>query len=380
VRRVTGAEIKFPVAIPDLSGNEEEYVVDAIRGTWISSIGAYLRRFESEFAELCSSPSAIAVSNGTVALHLALAGLDVGPGDEVIVPSLTFIATANAVRYLGAEPVFVDVDPGTWCIDPAQVERAITSRTRGVIPVHLYGHPADMDPLLEVADGHRLWLVEDAAEAHFARYKGRTVGSIGRLATYSFYGNKTFTSGEGGAVTVNDPSLERKLRMLAGQGLDPARRYYFPIVGYNFRMTNIAAALLCAQLERRDEILARRRQVFDDYRAALDGVPGITFQPVQTWAETTPWLFSILVDEKEFGQDRDSLAAALLGQGIDTRPFFIPVHRLPPYTDASASRGEHLPHTDALSSMGLNLPTYTALTSRDIDEISGVIRAASRRP
>jgi perosamine synthetase len=378
-RPVTGSNIKFPVAIPDLSGKEEEYVVDAIRGTWISSIGSYLRRFEPEFARLCGSPAAIAVSNGTVALHLAMAGLDVGPGDEVIVPSLTFIATANAVRYQGAEPTFVDVDPETWCLDPDQLERSITPRTRGVIPVHLYGHPADMDPILDVAGAHGIWVVEDAAEAHFARYKGKTVGSLGALATYSFYGNKPFTSGEGGAVTVNNTSLESKLRMLAGQGLDPARRYYFPIVGYNFRMTNIAAALLCAQMERKEEIIARRRQVFDDYRAALADVEGLSFQPVAPWAEPTPWLFSILVDEKRFGSSRDALAAALLDYGIDTRPFFIPVHRLPPYAAASAGRAVDLPHSDALATSGLNLPTYSALTSNNVDEISGAIRAVARR-
>jgi perosamine synthetase len=378
-RPVTGSNIKFPVAIPDLSGKEEEYVVDAIRGTWISSIGSYLRRFEPEFARLCGSPAAIAVSNGTVALHLAMAGLDVGPGDEVIVPSLTFIATANAVRYQGAEPTFVDVDPETWCLDPDQLERSITPRTRGVIPVHLYGHPADMDPILDVAGAHGIWVVEDAAEAHFARYKGKTVGSLGALATYSFYGNKPFTSGEGGAVTVNNTSLESKLRMLAGQGLDPARRYYFPIVGYNFRMTNIAAALLCAQMERKDEIIARRRQVFEDYRAALADVEGLSFQPVAPWAEPTPWLFSILVDEKRFGSSRDALAAALLDYGIDTRPFFIPVHRLPPYAAGSAGRAVDLPHSDALATSGLNLPTYSALTSNNVDEISGAIRAVARR-
>ncbi len=196
---------RIPVAVPDLSGNEEKYAVEAIRSSWISSTGPFVHRFEKEFAELCGTRAAISVCNGTVALHLALLALDVRPGDEVLVPSLTYVATANAVRYVGAEPVFVDVDPGTWCMDPGQLEASITRRTKGIIPVHLYGHPADMDAINHVAAVHGLWVVEDAAEAHLASYKGRKTGSLAPIATFSFYGNKTFTCGEGGAITLNDP-------------------------------------------------------------------------------------------------------------------------------------------------------------------------------
>ena len=242
--------MRIPVAAPDLTGNEESYVVEAIRSSWISSTGPFVQRFEKEFAALCGHAPAIGVANGTMALHLALLTLDLRPGDEVLVPSLTYIATANAVRYCGAEPVFVDVDPQTWCIDPKQLEARITRRTEGIIPVHLYGHPADMDAINHVAATHGLWVVEDAAEAHFARYKGRPTGSLARIGVFSFYGNKVLTSGEGGAITLDDPALEQRARLLKGQGVDPERRYFFPITGYNYRLTNLACAILCAQLER----------------------------------------------------------------------------------------------------------------------------------
>ncbi len=365
----------IPVAAPDLSGREEEYVVEAVRSSWISSTGAFIDRFEREFAAACDGGHAISVCNGTVALHLALLGLDVRPGDEVLVPSLTYIATANAVRYVGAEPVFVDVDPATWCIDPDALEDAITPRTRGIIAVHLYGHPADMDRINHLAAVHGLWVVEDAAEAHFARYKGRLVGSLGRIGTFSFYGNKIITSGEGGALIVDDASLALRLRMLRGQGVDPERRYHFPVTGYNFRLTNLACAILCAQLERADEIVERRREIFRNYRELLDGVPGIGFQPVAEWAEPAQWLFSITVDPEEYGLTSAELAEALRERGIDTRPFFVPLHTLPPFREASLSRREFLPHTEKLGAAGLNLPTFGALSDGAVERIASAIAA-----
>ena len=275
--------MKIPVASTDLGGNEERYVVDAIRSSWISSTGPYLGRFEREYAAACGASSAVAVCNGTVALHLALLGLDVRPGDEVLVPSLTYVATANAVRYVGAEPVFVDVDRETWCIDPAQMEAAITRRTKGIIAVHLLGHPADMDRINHIAAVNGLWVVEDAAEAPLATYKGRVVGGLAKMATFSFFGNKLITCGEGGAITLSDPQLDTRLRILRGQGMDPQRRYYFPVTGYNFRLTNVAAAILCAQLERREEIVATRTALFDRYKELLAPIRGVGFQPVAPW-------------------------------------------------------------------------------------------------
>jgi perosamine synthetase len=369
---------KIPVASADLSGDEEKYVVDAIRSSWVSSTGAYIARFEREFAGLCGARASVGVCNGTVALHLALLALDVRPGDEVLVPSLTFIATANACRYVGAEPVFVDVDPKTWCIDPAKIEAAVTPKTRGIIPVHLYGHPADMDALCHLAGVHGLWVVEDAAEAHLARYKGRPTGGLAPLATFSFYGNKIFTCGEGGALVLSDPQLELRIRTLRGQGMDPERRYYFPVTGYNFRMTNVQAAMLCAQLERREAIIKQRQRVFAAYRERLAAVPGIGMQPRAEWAEPAPWLYSIVVDEEAYGRTRDELAALLAQDGIETRPFFVPLHRLPPFRGGSKARGEHLPETDHLAERGLNLPTYNTLGEGDIDYVADRIRAHRR--
>ena len=369
---------RLPVAAPNLGGNEEKYVLDAVRSSWVSSTGPYLARFEEEFADLCGTRHAIAVSNGTVALHLALLGLGVGAGDEVVVPSLTYIASVNAIHYVGATPVFADVDPNTWCLDVGAVERAITSRTRAVVAVHLYGQPANMDALRAVCEPRAIHMVEDAAEAPLATYQGRATGGLGDVGTFSFYGNKLFTSGEGGAVTVDDDDLAARIRLLRGQGMDPARRYYFPIVGYNYRLTNVAAALLCAQLERREEFLQARRQIFAAYEARLSGLTGLTLQPNVPGTERSPWLFCALVDEPDFGADRDTLMGHLDAAGIETRPFFPPIHRLPPYEDLARAQNAVLPVTDRLAAQGLNLPTFVGMTEDDVDRVCEAIRACSR--
>lgn len=370
-------ERRISVASPDLSGREAEYVADAIASSWISSSGPFVERFEREFAAWCGTRWALSAANGTVALHLALLAHGVGPGDEVVIPSLTYIATANAVRYAGATPVFVDVDPATWCMDPAAFEAAITPRTRGVIVVHLYGHPADIDAIRAVSDRHGLWVVEDAAEAHGARYRGRPVGGLGSIGTFSFYGNKIMTSGEGGALTGDDDALAALIRLYRGQGVDPLRRYYFSVIGYNYRLTNVACALLCAQLERAENLLAARRRVFAAYREALDGIAGIGLQPVAPWAEPAPWLYCITVDASEFGRDRDALMAELAAAGIETRPFFYPIHRLPPYVPDTGP-APNLPVTDVLGAAGMNLPTSSLMTEADIAWIADAIRGARR--
>jgi perosamine synthetase len=370
---------RIPVASVDLSGNEEPYVLEALRSTWISSSGQYLNRFEAEFAEACGTTSAIAVCNGTVALHLALLGMDVRPGDEVLVPSLTYVATANAVRYVGGEPVFVDVDPNTWCLDPDRLEAAITRRTKGIVAVHLLGHPADMDRINQVAAVHGLWVVEDAAEATFATYKGRPVGGLATAATFSFFGNKLLTCGEGGAVTVSDARLNTRLRTLRGQGMDPARRYYFPITGYNFRLTNLAAAILCGQMERRQAIMARRRAIFAEYNRRLADLPGVGLQPVAPWADISPWMYACTLDPVRFGADRDEAMQFLAGRGIDTRPMFIPLHTLPPFREESRKRGEYLPETGRLADTGVMLPTYTALTDADLQRVTDSLAELHRQ-
>ena len=245
----------LPVAEPDLGPLEERYLLDAFQSGWISSIGEYIQRFEEGFAKFCGAGHGIAVSSGTVAIHLALLAAGVGPGDEVIVPTLTFVGTVSPVKYVGATPVFVDSEPEIGTLDPQAVEKAITSRTKAIIVVHLYGHPADMDPILDIARKYELIVIEDAAEAHGAKYKGRPVGSFGNCATFSFYGNKILTTGEGGMIVTNDKDLADRIRFLKDHAMDPNRRYWHPEVGYNYRITNLQAAIGCAQLERFNELL-----------------------------------------------------------------------------------------------------------------------------
>ncbi|HYI41901.1 MAG TPA: DegT/DnrJ/EryC1/StrS family aminotransferase [Allosphingosinicella sp.] len=366
------AEPRIPLALPDLSGNEERYVLEALRAGWISSKGAFVGRFEAEFAAMTGSSHALAVCNGTSALHLALLGLGIGAGDEVIVPSLSFVATANAVRYVGAEPVFIDIDPATWCIDPLAIAGKVSPRTKAIIPVHLYGHPADMDSINAAAAAHGLWVVEDSAQAFGATYKGAPAGGLGHVGAFSFYGNKIITSGEGGAVTTDDQALHDRMALIRGQGMDPDRRYFFPIVGYNFRPTNIGCALLCAQIERAEAILAARRRVFDAYAERLAGVAGLGLQPVAPNVTIAPWLFSVTVDPNGFGRPRDRVMADLDARGIETRPFFIPIHSLPPYRERAQRQGADLPETDRLAASGLNLPTWPGLSD---DEVSRVCDA-----
>lgn len=353
--------MRIPVSKPDLRGREAEYAADAVRSTWISSTGPFLDRFEREWAQACGAKHALGVCNGTAALHLALLGLDVRPGDEVLVPGLTYVAVANAVRYVGGVPVFVDVDRQTWCIDPKLVEAAITPLTRGIIAVHSYGHPADMDAINRLAAVHGLWVVEDAAEAHGACYRDRVVGGLSRVGVTSFYGNKILSAGEGGAVMTSDDQLAVRLRVLRGQGVDPDRRYYFPVVGHNFRMTNVAAAILCAQLERFDQILRDRRRVFARYDEHL----GRT-QPCADWAEIAPWMYCGLL-----GHRRDHVVDLLRERGIETRPFFYPLHELPPYR--GCARG-NLPVSVELARSGINLPTYPELPDSVVDEICEIVR------
>ena len=348
----------IPVAAPVLEGNEKTYVLDCLDSTWISSSGKYLDRFEAAFAEFCGVSEAIACSNGTTALHLALLGLDLGPGDEVIVPTLTFVATANAVTYCGARPVFVDVDPETWTIDPAAVEAKITPRTKGIIVVHLFGHPADMDPIGAIARRHGLFVLEDAAQAHGAEYRGRRTGSLSELATFSFFGNKIVTTGEGGMVTTSDRGLATRMRMLRTHGMDPNRRYWHPVIGYNYRMTNVAAAIGLAQLERVQWQLDRRQELAAWYREELAHTGVLTLHAERDWCRHVWWMFSVLVGEA--AGDRDTIMATLRSRGIETRPFVHPLHTLPPYREAMPH--ESFPVAENVARTGINLPTWAGLT------------------
>lgn len=362
--------LQLPIASVDVSGNEERYVVDALRSSWISSAGAYIDRFEGEFARLVGGERVIAVTNGTVALHLALLAMSLEPGEEIIVPSFAYIAVANACRYVEAEPVFVDVDPKTWCLDPEQIERSITAKTRGIIAVHNYGHPANMGALAALARSRNLWLVEDSAEALGARYRGQPVGCLGAIGTFSFFANKIITSGEGGAIVLPSDGLEARIRQLRDHGKDPVRRYHFPVTGYNYRITNLTCAVLCAQLERLEAILARRKEIFDAYRGRLSEVPGISFQPVEAWAEQAPWMFNVVVNRAEYGRSAQDLASRLAEDGIETRPLFEPIHLQPPFAESARRRGGRFPMTEALSQSGLTLPTFNQLSIASIDRVA----------
>ena len=357
----------IPVAEPSIGEREVELVTNAVRSGWVSSIGEYVTAFEDELASRCGVAHAIATSNGTTALHLALAVAGIAPEDEVIVPSLTFVATAAAVRYLGATPVLADSDPAHWCIDPEDVERRITSRTRALVAVDLYGHPADMDPLADLAAEHALVLVEDAAEALGATYRERPAGGLGVLGVLSFYGNKLITTGEGGAVLTDDPALAERARFLRDHAMDPERRYWHDEIGFNYRITNLQAALGVAQLERLDEFLARKRAIAAAYREGLRDIPGLSIQEEQPWVSSSWWMTTLRIDGSRV--DRDELAARLRADGVDTRPVFVPLHLLPPYRQAGP-----LPVAEAVGSQGLSLPSSTVLSDSELEYVIDSVR------
>ena len=360
----------IPVAVPNFLGNEKKYVTDCIDTTWISSNGKYINEFESAFAERFGCKHAIACCNGTVTLHLALLALGIKEGDEVIVPSFTYIATANAVRYCGAVPVFADCLPDTWNIDPADIERKITPKTKCIIPVHLYGNPCDMEAVNAIAKKHSLYVVEDAAECHGATFNGKTAGTIGDIGTFSFFGNKIITTGEGGMIVTDNDELALKMRTLKGQGMDPTRRYWFTEIGYNYRMTNIEAAIGLAQLENIDKHIALRRQVANWYMTELEPLRDhITVQKVTENAESVWWMFSFLLNDN-VSISRDELMAKLAEDGIETRPLFYPMHVMPPYLDENAD----CPVSEDISYRGINIPTHGLLTYEDVKYICEAIK------
>ena len=366
---------RIPVAAPVLDGRETEYVLECLATSWISSVGRFIAEFEREFAKFCGVKHAIATNNGTTALHLALVSLELQAGDEVIVPSLTYIASANAVRYCGATPIFVDNDLHTFNMDPSEVAAKITPLTRGIMPVHLYGHPVDLDPILELAERHRLFVIEDAAEAAGARYKGQRIGGHGNCATFSFYANKLITTGEGGMVTTNDDELAARLRLLRGQGMDPKRRYWFPVIGYNYRMTNIAAAIGLAQLERAELHLERRQVVANGYGCRLASLSDRIIPPkCEPYANHAYWMYTILLREN-VRKERDQVMLDMEAAGIETRPVFYPMHVLPPYRDLA--RGS-FPRAELCGARGINLPTHGRLTEEDLDRIVEALAASLR--
>ncbi|MGD0850442.1 DegT/DnrJ/EryC1/StrS family aminotransferase, partial [Bradyrhizobium sp.] len=341
----------LPISKPFIGPREKELVLDALDSGWVSSIGKYIDEFETSFARYCGTDYALAVSNGTSGLHLALATLGLQSGDEVIIPDLTFVATANAVAYTGATPVLADVDPDTLCIDPASVKSLITGRTRAIIPVHLYGHPADMDALRAIADAHGLDIIEDAAEAHGAEYKGRKVGGLGKCGVFSFYGNKVITTGEGGMLTTNDREFYQRAKRLRDHAMSPTRRYFHEERGFNYRITNLQAALGVAQLERIEEFLERRAEIMGWYNSEIAITDGIRLNQVKNWAKNAFWMICLEVDWLNEPR-RDVLMRKLRERGIDTRPYFCTLSSMPMY------KQEPLPIAARKSQIGLNLPSY----------------------
>ncbi len=363
----------IPVSDPKLDGNELKYVTQCVQSNWISSAGRFVRDFEEAFAAAMGCHYGVACSNGTTALHLVLATLGIGAGDEVVIPTFTMIATANAVRYTGATPVLVDSERETWNLDVTQLERAITPRTRGILLIHTYGHPVDMDPLLELADRRGLWVVEDAAEAHGARYKDRRVGSLGRAASFSFYANKIITTGEGGMVTTNDDELMRLARRLRDHAFSDERHFWHKYLGFNYRMTNLQAAIGLAQTERLDELVEIRRTNAARYTAALSKIPGLTLPVERPWARNVYWMYGVLVED-EFGIARDELRRRLARRGIETRTFFIPIHLQPIYY--RLFEGRRYPVSEELCRRGLYLPSGATLAGTEIDYVCEMVREA----
>lgn len=353
-----------PLAQPDLGGNELAYVTECISSGWISSIGRFINEFEVGFTQVAGTAHAVATNNGTTALHLSLVALGVGPGDEVIIPTVTYVATANAVTYCGATPVLVDVLPGTMNIDASQLEAARTSKTKGVVSVHLYGVPADVHGVNEFCAAHGLFHLEDAAESHGATVDGQPVGSFGDAAIFSFFGNKILTTGEGGIVTTNSDELTDRLRLLRGQGMDPARRYWFPVVGYNYRMTNIQAAIGVAQLERLGEILAVRYAIAARYTENLASMSHHFDEVlIPDGVGVVPWLQNVFLKDADASR-RDLVMSQLSSVGIDSRPVFYPMHVLPAFASTNA-----FPVADDWSARGISLPLHTALSLDDVDRV-----------
>ncbi|MDE2565597.1 MAG: DegT/DnrJ/EryC1/StrS aminotransferase family protein [Burkholderiales bacterium] len=367
----------IPVYRPDLGGNEKAYVMECLESTWISSKGRFIAEFEQGFARRVGAAHAASVCNGTVALHLALVALGIGPGDEVIVPTLTYIASANAVAYTGATPVFADSLAATWQIDPEDVARKITPRTKAIMAVHLYGHPCDMDALAALCRSHRLFLVEDCAEAIGTAYKGRNAGTFGDVATFSFFGNKTLTTGEGGMVLSSDRTIIERARHFRGQGLAAHREYWHDVVGFNYRMTNICAALGLAQLERLDGFVERKRQIAALYRAGLRGAP-VTVHAEAAEATHGYWMVTVLVDDPA---ERDALRRHLSEHGIETRPAFNPVHTMPMYSH----RFQRNPVAEGIAWRGINLPSFPGLSDAEVGLVCAAVHGyygeqATRRP
>jgi perosamine synthetase len=349
----------------ELAGNEKKYVNECLDDEWISSTGKFVDKFEQQFSSIVGVNHSATCSNGTVALHLALLALGIGPGDEVIVPAFTYVASVNAIRYVGATPVLVDSTPGSLVMDLEKVADAITPRTKAVMPVHIYGHPVDMDSLRSIV-GDSIYLIEDAAEALGSLYKGKSAGSLGDLATFSFYGNKVITTGEGGMVTSQDSNLDSVIRLYRGQGQNPQKRFWHDVVGYNYRLTNIQSAIGVAQLENLSSNLNRRQEIRSIYNEVLLSVEDqFSELKIEPWAQPACWLYSGMFYD-DSGTVRDRVAKFLEERKIETRPLFYVVNDMPAHSDLIGS----FPVAKQASQNGISLPTHTKLTNDEIFQVA----------
>jgi perosamine synthetase len=374
----------IPVNEPLLGERELDYVTECVRTGWISSAGHYIEAFEEKWAVYCGMKYGVAVSNGTTALQVAIGCLGLKPGDEVILPSFTIISCALAIVEHGGVPVLVDSDPRTWCMDVTQVEAKITNHTKAIMPVHIYGHPVDMDPLLALAAKHHLVIIEDAAEVHGAEYlSGRTgsnpywmrCGGIGHISAFSFYANKLITTGEGGMVLTNNPVYAEKAQGLRNLCFRPERRFYHTELGYNYRMTNMQAALGLAQLERFDQIVAKKRWMGNAYTERLKDIPCLQLPVEEPWAHHVYWMYGLVLDEKT-GMDAVAFARKLDTMGVQTRPFFLGMHEQPVFWERGLFKGEHFPVAERIAKQGLYLPSGLALTETQLEDVCRAARKA----
>ena len=363
----------IPVNRPLLDGNEKKYLNECIETGWISSEGPFVEKFEAGFSRLMGCAYGIAVCNGSAAIDVALAALHIGPGDEVILPSFTIISCAAAIVRAGAIPVVVDSQHDTWNIDPALIGAKITSRTKAIMVVHIYGLPVDMDPVIELARQHNLFIIEDAAEQHGQTYRGRPVGSLGDIATVSFYPNKLITTGEGGMVLTNDKGLADRCRSLRNLCFDKERRYIHEELGWNFRMSNVQAAIGVAQLERADQTLAKKRQIGRWYQERLHGHPQLQLPRERTdYAENIYWVFGVVLDDS-VPFDAGEAMARLRRKGVDTRHFFWPIHEQPVFRRMGWFTNERCPIAERIARRGFYLPSGVGLTEKEADITAGAL-------
>lgn len=358
----------IPVNEPKLGQKEQEYVMDCLSTGWISSAGKYIEAFEQAWADYCGMKYGVAVSNGTTALEAAVASIGLKPGDEVILPSFTIISCALAVVEYGGIPVLVDSDPDTWCMDVSRVEEKISERTKAIMPVHIYGHPVEMGPLMELARKYNLQIIEDAAEAHGAEYLGQRCGSFGDISCFSFYANKIITTGEGGMALTNDPVLAENLKAQRNLCFQPRRRFYHTELGHNYRLTNLQAAIGLAQVEKIGENLEHKRWMAQAYHDRLKHIPVLQLPVEKEWAWNVYWMYGLVLDEST-GMDASQFASRLKAKGVETRPFFLGMHEQPVFLEQGLFVGEHYPVAARIARQGLYLPSGLTLTEAQIDEV-----------